>query len=191
MLIIILLLVSFHIRSNWSLKSEVSSDLQNFLADFNCTMIRMVWIFPLISSLLNLFTRTVPSAASLIGITITFMFYKLFHSLARSWYLSSFLFSLIFTFNDRNPVKDRFLFSCWLKIVLIFWLGLGYLFVSQSLRVFYSFHFLGQILVCACTIYQYGQISISCTIFSWLPFLPNHATSDYHLFGPMKEGLRG
>ena len=46
--------------------------------------------------------------------------------------------------------------SCWLKVGMVFWLGLGVLLISQCPRKIYASHFLGQILVCAFTISVHG-----------------------------------
>ena len=72
----------------------------NILANFNNDVVWMVSIFPWISSLLSLFSRsleTVPRARITIGITITFMFHSFFSSLARSRFLSSFSFCDLLT----------------------------------------------------------------------------------------------
>ena len=42
------------------------------------------------------------------------------------------------------------------------WSGIGDPILSQSPREFYAFHFLAQILVDACILCQYGNISVSC-----------------------------
>ena len=47
--------------------------------------------------------------------------------------------------------------------------GLNDLFVSKDPREFHDLGCLGWILICACTICLYGQISISCTIPSESP----------------------
>ena len=49
------------------------------------------------------------------------------------------------------------------------------LLASPNLREFYTSHFLGRILICAYTIFQLGQILISCTIPSGSLFLPGRA----------------
>ena len=59
----------------------------------------------------------------------------------------------------------------------VFWLGSGEPFVYESLREFYAFHFLKQILVYAYTVCQHGQILISCTILNGSTFLPNYTNS--------------
>ena len=50
------------------------------------------------------------------------------------------------------------------------------LFVFQNPQEFYASHSLGQILVCAYTIFQFGKILISCTIPSGSPFLSSNAS---------------
>ena len=64
-------------------------------------------------------------------------------------------------------------------------------FVSQNRTDFYGSRFLWLILVCAYTIWYYGQISVSCTIPGGSPFLPSRikyytlftlfATFAYHV----------
>ena len=79
----------------YSLESEwqVSWTLLGILADLNNAVVWIILILALISSSsrpLSKPLRTVPSARTTIGITVTFMFYSCFSYLARSKYLSIF-----------------------------------------------------------------------------------------------------
>ena len=62
-------------------------------------------------------------------------------------------------------------------LLIILLAGIGDLFVSESPREFYSSHLLGQVLVCAYSIYQHSQILILCTIPSRLPLTASHTYS--------------
>ena len=64
-----------------------------------------------------------------------------------------------------------------LILFMIFWSELGDPFELQSLRKFYAYHFLGNILFCAYAVFHYGEISVSCTIPSGSPFPLSHAYS--------------
>ena len=98
--------------------------------------------------------RIVPSAPNTIGITVTFMFL-------------SFRFLSLSLGNppgQQSPLFRGFSFSCELTLSLLFWPRLADQFGSENPREFYASHFPGQILLCAYTIWQSGQILISCTI---------------------------
>ena len=72
----------------------VSRTLLSILADFSNSVVWIVSILPMIYSSSSLFSRfwgIVSRAKSIIGITITFVFHRLFSSLARSMYLYSFI----------------------------------------------------------------------------------------------------
>ena len=64
-----------------------------------------------------------------------------------------------------------------LILIWVFSLGFCNPFVLKSPREFYFVHILGQSLVCAYTIYQYGKILISCTFLCGSPFLTSHVYS--------------
>ena len=74
------------------------------------------------------------------SITVTFMFHSFSSSLEKSKYLSLFSFSLIFTLwsTRKSPLFSRFSFCCCYRCSLsrdlVFWPGLGDLFVSQNPR---------------------------------------------------------
>ena len=85
--------------------------------------------------LFSKFLWTVHGALTTIGITVTFMFNNLSRSLARFRRLSSFS---SFSFCD--------------------------LLICLYLKIFYAFNSQAQILLCICTIYEYGQFSVICTI---------------------------
>ena len=91
-------LVIFHMESEWQ---QVSSDLQDssqyFSRSQQCWIVTILLLISNASSFFSKPFRTVPSAPTTIGITITRIFHRLFSSLARSRYLSLFLFSFILT----------------------------------------------------------------------------------------------
>ena len=84
-----------------------------------------------------------------------------------------FLFSLIFYLWSARTVGSLFLFFCYLSLSLVFKSILYDLFVSQNTRDFWASPSSRRILVCAYTIWQYGQILISCTIPCGSPYLPS------------------
>ena len=76
---------------------QVSKTLLGILTNLNAGFY-MVSILPLISNSLGLFSKLLgptPSAPSIIGITVTFMFHRYFCNLARSKYLFLFLYSFM------------------------------------------------------------------------------------------------
>ena len=144
----------------WSLSDskspQVSMTLLSILANFNNTVVWMLFPRSLISESSSPYTNllmTVPSLPLTIVIAITFIFHIFFSSLARSRFLSLFLLSFSFTLWSAGTVKStprqilvcRF---CWLSLGLVVWLRLVDLFVSQTPKLFRAFHFLGEILGC-------------------------------------------
>ena len=106
------------------------------------------------------------------------MFHSFFSSLARSKFLSLSLVSFIFTLVCWNSKIHKIANSLFLLILgLVFLMGLGHLIVSQNPREFYESQSVGLILVCAYTIWLYGQISIYCTIPSGSIFPTHHTWS--------------
>ena len=117
---------------------QVSRTLFNILTDLNNAVVWMFFTRPVISNSSSPCTNllvTVPRAPITIGINITFLFYSLFSSLARSMYLSLFLFSSNFTLWSVGSAKSTIL------QVLFFWLliirsgrlaEIRYLLVSQN-----------------------------------------------------------
>ena len=105
-IIIILLLLEFFtpvlvVISHWSLSDNKSPQvpriLISILVDLNNTVVYMVCTSPFIFKSSSSFINPLgifPSAPVAFGISVTFMFYGFFKSLARSWYLS--IFSLYF-----------------------------------------------------------------------------------------------
>ena len=89
------------------------------LANFNCAMVWIVWILPLISnsfSLLSKSLETVPRTPITISISFTFLFYSLFNFLARFKYLNNFLpffFPLWFTTTARSTWWQVLFFLVW------------------------------------------------------------------------------
>ena len=77
----------------------------------------------------------------------------------------------------QNPLDSKFFFFHFFKVTLdlVFWSELGDPFVSQNTREFYESHFLGRVVIFAGTIWQYGQISVTCTIPCESPFPPSRA----------------
>ena len=96
----------------WSLgdnkSPQVSGTLLSILADLSNAVVWIVSTRPLISNSSSPFTNhlvSVPRAPITIGITITFMFYSFFYSLARSKYLSFFSLSFDFTLWSAETAK--------------------------------------------------------------------------------------
>ena len=147
-------LIVFH----WSLSdcksSLVSRTLLSILTDFNNAIVWMVSARPPISNSSWPFSKTpgtVPGAPVTIGITITPVFDRFLRSLARSKYLSLFLwFSLCGPLRQQSSLYGKFSFF------------VNYYSVWSC--EFNASHFPGQILIYIQTIYSYGQISISCTV---------------------------
>ena len=113
-IIIILLIASFshqfhQVVFHWRKFPQVCRIIQSILADFSSVMARMVSILPLISCSSSFFPRflvTVSKATITFSIILTFIFYNLFSSLAKSRYLSS--FSPSFTFTLCSAGKSKF-----------------------------------------------------------------------------------
>ena len=121
--------------------------LPSIIVSFSCTLVWMVLILPLISCSSKLFSKvlvTVPGTPFMIGITITFIFYCFFFSLAGSKYSFIFLLSFIFLsglLEWQNPLDDNLFSSCYLTLSLVFWPGLSDPFVKfQSLVQFLLDH---------------------------------------------------
>ena len=71
--------------------SQVSRTLLSILDNFNTAIVWIALILPMISTYPSLFSRplgTISRAPTMIGITVTFMFYSFINSLARSKNLS-------------------------------------------------------------------------------------------------------
>ena len=82
---------------------------------------------------------------------------KMLHSrLARPKYLSS--FSLSAEMRKKKSLDKRFFSFSYLKLHLIFCLGLSDPFISESRREFCGANFLEQILIFAYTMYQHDYI---------------------------------
>ena len=132
----------------------------------------MVLSQPLISNSTNLLYKllwTIPSSPTIIIITVTFMFYRFFSSLANSKYLSIFSLSFIFILWSAETAKSiqwQVLFSLFNKREA--W-GL-YLKVERILCLAFSRADSG-----LCNYYYYGsKILISCTIPEEITF-PNES----------------
>ena len=151
--------------SRWSLSDskshQVTRTLLSILADLNKAVLWMVstcsFISKSFSSCINPFV-TVPITRITIGITATFMFHSFFQSSSKAQVLI-----LLFTFFQFYSVvsrEDKFFylasslfFSC-LLLGLVIWSRFGDPFVFQNPRGVCAFHFPGQILGCAYTIYS-------------------------------------
>ena len=105
----------FKLESEWQ---QVSSDLQDSsnCNDFSCAVVWIVLILLLIFSSPSLFPKflwNVPSAPTMIGITVTFKFRNFFVSLEKLWYFPNFRFislSLCYQLVLPNHLYDRFFF---------------------------------------------------------------------------------
>ena len=75
---------------------QVSRTLLSILADLNNSIVWMVFTGSLISNSFSPCTNLLMTVTSAPIMTPTFMFLSVFSSLARSWYLSLFLFSFSF-----------------------------------------------------------------------------------------------
>ena len=120
----------------------------------------------------------VPNALIIVGTIIIFMFHNFFSSRARPKYVSLSSFSLIFSLWSAGTVKStirQVLIFCYLSLSLVYWPWIW------DLREFCVSHSPRRILVCAYTIWYYGQISISCTIPGG-PSLPHTVVSSLLLF---------
>ena len=162
----------------------VSRTLLSILADLNNAIVWMVSFCPNIFKSPSPFTNPleiVLRASIIIGIIITFVLQQFFSSLARSRYLSLFLFSVNFIVVCQDGKIHNLagsLFLC-LSLGLVVWLRLGDLFLYQNPREHFASHSPGQILGCAYTTCLYSQIWNSCTIPSGSP--SSHVES-YTLF---------
>ena len=157
---------------HWSLYHSKSlyvyRTLLSILANLNSAVVWMVFTRFLISNSSSTFTNpsmTVPSAAIIIGITVTFMFHSVFSSLARSRYLSLFSPSFNFTLWSAGTAKSMIR-----QVFLMTITRSGHLaefrrsFVYQNPREACASRSPGQILGCAYTTCSRSQISISCTV---------------------------
>ena len=127
--------------------SQISRTLLSILDDLNNVVIWMFSTCPLISKFFSPFTNPlgiVASALVTVGITVTFMLYRFFCSLAKSRYLSH--FSLLFNFTLWST-RHTLLFGwfsvfCWLLLLsLLLELKpyICHLFFYSSLLFFSSF----------------------------------------------------
>ena len=133
----------FHWRSNDSKSLQYFSTLFNILTDFSNTVLRMVsllWIFSssIPFTIMELFW-TLPRMPIMMDIIATFMFHKVFGSLARSW-SSAFHLVLILFF-----IQLAELYSLNNKSFFLFIIIKYDLLACLNLNTVY--HFLGQILV--------------------------------------------
>ena len=134
---------------------QVSRTLPSITVDINNAVVWMVSTRPLISKPSSLCTNSllmVPSAQITIGISVTFMFYSFFSSLASSRYLS--LFSSSFSFTQRMgkfTIRPA-LFFCWLLLGLFVWPRFSDRFLPQNPWEVCASHFPRRIQCCEFTI---------------------------------------
>ena len=141
----------FHRNLSDSKSSQDSKTLLSILAYLNNAVVKMVSTCLLIansSSPCTSLLGTVPSVATTIGITVTFMFQNFFGSLARSRYLS--LFSLSFSFTlwsartAKSTIRKFWGFFCLFVFFFCFFLFFFCLFFiitrSGRLLLFLLFH---------------------------------------------------
>ena len=147
-------LLVFHWSLSNSKSPQIFSPFLNIMVDLSNAGVWRVLTHPLISSSSSSLTKplgTVPWMLIITGMTITFMLHNFISSLARSKYLSLYLFSLIFTLRSARMAKSTlqivlFLF-CLLSLVLVFRLELS------DPREFFASHSPGWILTYALTIW--------------------------------------
>ena len=120
----------FHWRLSDRKSPQAFMTLLSILAVLNNALVWMVSTRPSISKVFSPYSSllvTVPSSSITSGITVTFMFdscFFFFISQARSWYLSLFLLSLIFTLwsaGTASPLFQRFSFLLMIIIIIIIW----------------------------------------------------------------------
>ena len=107
---------------------QVSSTLQNILADFICAVVWVVLMIPLIScspSFFSKFWNMARKAQITNGITINFMIHNFFTYFTR--YFSSFrlLFLPTCLLKRQHPLNYFLFYSRQLKLSLVFWYWLG------------------------------------------------------------------
>ena len=160
--------MAFH----WSLSDpkspQVSRTLFGILAVLYNAIVWMVSFSPPTSKSSSPFNSplvTVPNTKIKISIIVTFMFHSFFNSLARSRYLSFFLFSFSFILWSAGRAKSTILQVLFFFVIVddddyykVFWSRLGDPFLCQSPIGVCLSHFPGQMLGCAYTICSYGQI---------------------------------
>ena len=154
----------FHWSPSDSNFPQVSRTLLSILADLNNAVVCMVSILSLISISPSFFFELLGNVPS---ITIALVFQNLFSFLSKFKSCFSILpFSLCCPLEQQNPSNDKF-FQYW-----VWFLGQD-LVIRLHFNVPENFtsHFRGQILVCAYTNHQHGQVLISFTIASGSSFL--------------------
>ena len=169
----------FHLCLSDSKSPQVSRTF-NIVADLNNAVVWIVSIRPLIFKSSIPFTNplvTVPRASITIGITVTFMFHSLFQ-FPRNVLVLIFLYAFFQFYNEiswnsevHNSACSLF---CWLSLGLVVWSISNDLFVSQNPKDVWTSRSPWQILVCAYTIYSYGQIKITSSIPSGSPCPTRH-----------------
>ena len=166
-------------RVSDSKSPHVSRTFLSILADFSNVVVWMVLILSLIlnsSSLLSKPLGIIPSAPTIIGITVTLIFHSFFTSLVRSKYFSVFSISFILTavvWNVKIYKLVNSLFLLLIKNRSILLADIRWsIRISKSQRIlFITF---SRMDVCAYIILLYGQVSIFCTIPRGSPSLPTH-----------------
>ena len=152
-------LIVFHWRLSESKSPQVSRTLLSILAIFNNAVVWMVSTRSPTSKSSRPFNNplvTVPKAPITIGIIVTFMFHSFFNSPPRSRNLSLFSHYFSFILWSAGTAMSTILQILFLLLIIIrsgFGPRLGDPFEYQSHTGVYAWHFLGQVLVCAYTIY--------------------------------------
>ena len=149
----------FHGSLSNSKSPQVYRSLLSILAVLNNVVVWMVSTCPLTlksSNPLNNPLVILLKAPITIGTIITFMFHSLSNSLARSMYLSFFShFFQFYSVVSWDSKVDNFA-NFLLSLIIMrsdFLVVIRYPCICQSPIGAYMYHFLGQVLVCASTIY--------------------------------------
>ena len=148
---------------HWSLSNskspQVSRTRLRILAVLGNAVVWIVSTSPLTSKSFRPFNNPlviVPNAPITIGTIVTFMFCSFLNYLARLRYLSFFSLSFRFILWSTGTAKSTILQILFFLLIImrsVFWPRLGDPFVYSSPIGVYTSHFLGQVPVCAYTIY--------------------------------------
>ena len=114
---------------------HVPRSLLNNLADLNNAVVWMVSVRPPISSFSSFLTQlfeNVSNAPITISINTTLIIHKLFSFLFIYFFFFFHFYSIIWSEDTEKSTIWQVCFFCWLSLGLIFWTGLGDLFVSRN-----------------------------------------------------------
>ena len=166
--------------SCWSLSysryPQVSRTLLSILSDLNNAEVWIISTCPLISMSSSPCTNPLVtvSRAPIKLVKLTFMVQSFSLPSEDLGISLSFNFIQWSTGTAKSIILPVLSFSSWLIQGLVVLPIFGYTFVSQNPRGVCVFHFPGEILDCAFSIYLYDQTSTSCTISSGSPCPPSH-----------------